>query len=180
MKGYYLILICFIIAACKPNAKENPKWTYLLNTDNLEQWDTYVGPHFGPGVSWDNIDKQLPAGLNNDSLNVFTVVELDNEKVLRISGQSWGGIFTKQEFSDYHLKLQFKWGEQKWYPREKENDKRDSGLLYHGIGTHGEDDLFWLKSQEFQIQEGDCGDFWGVAGTIVDVRARQAADSTYY
>jgi predicted RecA/RadA family phage recombinase len=31
----------------------------------------------------------------------------------------------------------------------------------------------WMRSQEFQIQEGDCGDYWGVAGGVFDVPAAQ-------
>lgn len=181
MKAQHLVLISIAIAfGCKQVEKKNHEWTHLLDGNNLEQWDTYLGPHFGPNVSWDNIESQSPIGLNNDTLNVFSIVTLDQEPVLRISGQAWGGIFTKQDFENYHLQLQFKWGDKKWYPRGEPSDKRDSGLLYHGIGKHGENDLFWLKSQEFQIQEGDCGDFWGVAGTIVDVKAKMDNDSTYY
>ncbi|WP_297795679.1 DUF1080 domain-containing protein [uncultured Eudoraea sp.] len=181
MKTKYLVLSCMLMTfACKQAEKKDPDWNYLFNGDNLEQWDTYLGPSFGPDVSWENIESQPAIGHNNDSLGVFSMVDLDGTSVMRISGQVWGGIFTKGEFENYHLQLQFKWGSKKWYPREEPSDKRDSGLLYHGIGTHGENDLFWLKSQEFQIQEGDCGDFWGVAGTIIDVRAHMGKDSTYY
>ena len=178
-----LILTALILAlafGCKQVEKKDPDWTYLFDGDHLEQWDTYLGPRFGPGVNWENIASQPPVGYNNDTLGVFSIADLDGERVLRISGEVWGGIFTKQDFENYHLQLQFKWGERKWYPRDAPSDKRDSGLLYHGIGTHGENDLFWLKSQEFQIQEGDCGDYWGVAGTIMDIPAQMGKDSAYY
>jgi hypothetical protein len=99
--------------------------------------------------------------------------------VLRVSGKIWGGISTKREFENYHLQLQFKWGQLKWYPREKDADRRDSGLLYHGVGEHGKGDGYWLRSQEFQIQEGDCGDYWGVAGALFDIRASMNADSIF-
>jgi hypothetical protein len=175
-----LAFICLLIAlGCGQKETKPPDWTYLFDGNDLEQWDTYLGPRFGPEVSWENIESQPPMGRNNDPLQVFSIVNLDGEPVLRISGEVWGGIFTKQEFENYHLQLQFKWGDTKWYPRDEPADKRDSGLLYHGVGTHGENDLFWLKSQEFQIQEGDCGDFWGVGGTIIDVTARMHADITY-
>lgn len=181
MEIRHLFLICLLFSfSCKHKEEKNKEWTYLFNGDNLEQWDTYLGPYFEPGVTWENIEAQPAIGHNNDTLGVFSIVNLDGESVLRISGQVWGGLFTKQDFENYHLQLQFKWGEKKWYPRGKTSDKRDSGLLYHGIGIHGEDDLFWLKSQEFQIQEGDCGDFWGVGGTIIDVRAKMDSDSLYY
>ena len=36
-----------------------------------------------------------------------------------------------------------------------------------------------MRSQEFQIQEEDCGDYWGVAGAMFDIRASLNADSIY-
>lgn len=181
MNAKYLVLICILTAfGCKQEENKISDWTYLFDGKNLEQWDTYLGPRFGPEISWENIKSQPPIGYSTDTLGVFSIVDQDDEPVLRISGEVWGGIFTKRDFENYHLQLQFKWGDRKWYPREKPSDKRDSGLLYHGIGTHGVNDLFWLKSQEFQIQEGDCGDFWGVAGTIIDVKAQMQMDSAYY
>ena len=46
---------------------------------------------------------------------------------------------------------------------------RDSGCCYHAVGPHGASYGFWMQSFEFQIQEGDCGDFYSLAGVIVDV-----------
>src|SRR5262249_16423321 len=75
------------------------------------------------------------------------------------------------EYGNYHLKLEFKWGKKKWFPRE--NDVRDSGLLYHCVGPHGAAGTYWMRSQECQIQEKDCGDYWSVAGAIVDVEGER-------
>ena len=36
------------------------------------------------------------------------------------------------------------------------------------MGPHGASYGFWLQSCEFQIQENDCGDFYSLAGVIVD------------
>jgi hypothetical protein len=36
-----------------------------------------------------------------------------------------------------------------------------------------------MRSQEFQIQEGDCGDYWGVAGAIADIPAREKNMNKY-
>lgn len=144
----------------------------LFDGSSLDGWDTYLG---APRISGDTTVYD-PIGLNKDT-SVFKIVDLDGEKVLRVSGEIWGGISTKQEFGNYHLQLQFKWGRQRWYP--KENDKRDSGLLYHGVGEHGAGDGFWLRSQEFQIQEGDCGDYWGVAGAGFDIKSTMNEDSIF-
>jgi hypothetical protein len=34
-----------------------------------------------------------------------------------------------------------------------------------------------MRSHEFQVQEGDCGDYWGVAGTAFDVPATRKGES---
>jgi hypothetical protein len=52
-------------------------------------------------------------------------------------------------------------------------------LMYYGVGPQGADGGFWLRSHEFQIEEGDCGDYWACAGAIADVRAIKENDSTY-
>jgi hypothetical protein len=164
------VVAALMLSACTPASKED--WQVLFDGSGLGGWDTYLGARRLPG---DTIAAE-PIGLNKDT-SVFKIVTLDGEKVLRVSGEIWGGISTKEEFENYHLQLQFKWGKKRWYP--KENDKRDSGLLYHGVGGHGAGDGFWLRSQEFQIQEGDCGDYWGVAGAGVEIRSTLNADSVF-
>jgi len=163
-------------SSVQKSAKDD--WTVLFDGSNLENWDTYLGPKQISGVSQD-ISGRHVLGLNHDTANVFSLVNSAGEKVLRISGEIWGGLITKREFRNYHLQLQFKWGQLKWYPRGKDSDKRDSGVLYHSVGEHGDGDLYWLRSQEFQIEEGDCGDYWGVAGAMEDVKATLNADSVY-
>ena len=73
--------------------------------------------------------------------------------VIHISGEEFGCLTTEEEFENYRLLVEFKWGEKKWPPREKV--VRDSGILLHGVGP----DKVWTKSIECQIQEHDCGDF---------------------
>lgn len=90
-----------------------------------------------------------------DPKKIFQV----KDGIIHISGEEFGCLTTDKEYSDYSLKLEFKWGEKKWPPRQ--NAVRDSGILYHGIGP----DKVWTKSVECQIQEHDCGDFYMVDGT---------------
>lgn len=73
--------------------------------------------------------------------------------------------------------MQFKWGKKKWHP--KKSASRDSGLLYHAVGPHAGDGRFWMRSHEFQVQEGDCGDYWGVAGAFADIPAVARAANEY-
>ena len=161
------------LTACQQEVSEE-SWQPLFNGQDLSGWDTYLGHRVGAAAS---SGEQLPIGLNNDPDRVFTVVTENREPVIRISGQDWGALTSQESFSNYHLQLQFKWGRQKWPP--KENDKRDSGLLYHAVGEQGADYGFWMRAQEFQIQEGDVGDYWGCAGALMDIPARQLDSSSY-
>lgn len=175
-KDKWLIVPAFIclvaLAFAKPVRQDS--WIQLFNGKDLEGWDTYLGPPL------DNKGKQLseiPVGLNRDPNNVFTIVKDGQEQVIRISGQEWGGISTTKEYENFHLQLQFKWGSLSW--GQKKGQKKDSGLLYFAVGKHGADYGAWMRSQEFQIQEGDCGDYWGVAGAIEDIRAIKKSDKEY-
>lgn len=146
--------------------KAGEEWTALFNGKDLSGWDTWLGkPHGGTE----------PVGLNKDPKQVYTVVEEDGRPAIRISGEIFGALTSKEEFGDYHLRLDFKWGEKRWPPRE--HAVRDSGLLYHCVGRHGAGDGYWMQSLEFQIEEHDCGDFWSVAGVLVDVEADYIAGS---
>lgn len=147
----------------------------LFNGKDLAGWDVYIGSPF------DTVARKFsgsPLGLNNDPLKVFSVVTEDGKPAMRVSGERFGGISTVNEYKNYHLRLEFKWGKLKWHP--KRNAKRDSGLLYHAVGEHGADGGFWMRSQEFQIQEGDCGDYWGVAGGVADVPAIRVGQKFVY
>lgn len=166
--GLLLLMVGCTLSAEKENNQQD-SWRNLFDGNTLQGWDTYLGPPYS--------SEEPALGLNNDPKEVFSVISHEGENVIRISGEIWGGMSTSESFENYHLQLQFKWGEKKWPPRQ--DKKRDSGLLYHADGPHGLGSGFWLKSQEFQIQEGDCGDYWGVAGAFVDIRSEYINDSIY-
>ena len=146
-------------------------WVNLLDKD-LSQWDKFIGvPHYS--VNLPNYPKGdgmngTPVGLNNDPLLVFKMEEENGQPVLHVSGEIYGGLSTKQEYSNYHFKTEFKWGMAKYEPRL--NDKRDSGLLYHAKGNHGAFWNVWMLSQEMQVQETDIGDYFAL-GPGMDIRA---------
>lgn len=96
-------------------------------------------------------------GLNSDPDHVFQV----EHGVIHISGTEFGYIITKQEFQNYYLKAEFKWGEGTFAPRE--GKARDSGILYNIQG----DQKVWPRSVEFQINEGCTGDFWLTDGAAL-------------
>jgi len=53
-------------------------------------------------------------------------------------------------------------------------------LLYHSVGTYGADYGAWMRSQEFQIEEGNSGDYWGVAGGMAVVPIIKSGDGYVY
>ena len=178
MKRYKLIVPVLILTVATTSSFlksfHEGDWKYLFNGKDLGGWDTWIGPPL------DDAGKKLtetPVGLNNDPDRVFTIVKDSQENVIRISGEKWGGISTKEEYENFHLQLMFKWGSLTW--GQKKNKKKDSGLLYFAVGQHGADYGAWMRSQEFQIQEGDCGDYWGVAGGMEDIPAVKKSDSEY-
>lgn len=155
-------------------------WRPLFNGRDLSGWDTYLAkPHKSVQLAGEERNAKGehvgPIGLGKDPKRVFTVVQQDGRGVIRISGEIYGTITTKQSFSNYHLRLQMRWGEKRWPPRAEA--KRDSGLLYHADGEWGEVGA-WLPSLELQIQETDTGDFWAVKSRAL-IRARQLGEKDW-
>jgi hypothetical protein len=102
-----------------------------------------------------------------DPARVFTVVDtIDGAPAIRVSGQYYGAFITKEEFSDYHLVTEFRWGLVTWGGRRDKT--KDSGILLHCQGPDGntskEFNGPWMLSQECQIIEGGVGDFILVGG----------------
>lgn len=165
-----LVITALLICSCKKEAD----WTNLLDK-NLSKWDNYLSFRIPVGYNGQapkDKDGNLipPIGLNQPGYNIFTVTEEGNEPVLKISGEIYGCLFTKEEYSNYHLSLKVKWGDQKWDPRKKL--LKDSGILYHSIGPFGLDYWrSWMLSQEFQVMEGHMGDFWSQEISAIDIKA---------
>jgi len=109
-------------------------------------------------------------GRNRDPLKVFTVEMVGGQPAIHVSGQGFGTLTTTETFTNFHLRLQVKWGEKRWANRAK--SRRDAGLLYFVHGEPGFRSETWPRSIEFQIQERDFGDLYAVA-TQITVRARK-------
>lgn len=119
------------------------------------------------GKSLANFETWLVHEHSADPDRVFTVVDqIDGAPAIRISGQTWGGLITKEAYRDYRLIAEFRWGNLTWGDRR--TSARDSGVLLHSQGrlgnTRGDFNGPWLRSIEFQIIEGGVGDIILVAG----------------
>jgi hypothetical protein len=136
-------------------------WRDLFNGKDLSGWDTYLAK---------------PYGLNNDPKGVFTVVETDGAPAIRVSGEIYSAITTHAEFTNFHIRLDFKWGEKRWPPRATVG--RDSGILYCCQGPHGAGSGAWMRSVENNIMEKGIGQWWSVAGAIIDVEGEHITPET--
>lgn len=95
--------------------------------------------------------------LNEDPQHVFRV----EDGVIHVSGREMGYIITKQSFHRFYLRAEFRWGEGTF--GERQGKARDSGILYNIQGP----DKVWPRSIEFQIMEGETGDFWLTDGAAL-------------
>jgi len=132
--------------------KGDAKTISLFNGKDLSGWTIFI-PH-----------KDKSQAPDTDPNGVFKV----EDGVIHVSGQEFGCLTTKQEYSNYRFRLEVKWGDKKWPPRDKPSTPRDSGILLHCVGP----DKIWTKSIECQIQEKDFGDFYMVGGTTLEVNGK--------
>jgi hypothetical protein len=104
---------------------------------------------------------------HEDPNHVFSVVEaIDGAPAIRISGQDYGAIVTRSNYTNYRLVAEWRWGLLTWAPRT--DRARDSGVLLHGQGEDGNTTKNfngpWMRSVEFQIIQGGVGDIILVNG----------------
>ncbi len=109
----------------------------LFNGNNLDGWYPFIQHR----------------GRDNDPKKVFTV----QDGVIHVSGEEYGSIITKEEYGNYKLVAEFKWGTQTYAPRV--DNARDNGVLVHSTGEDGGYSGIWMHSIECQIIEGGTGDF---------------------
>lgn len=126
-----------ISQAADPQQNALPAPIRLFNGKDFTGWYTFI----------------KGKGRNNDPKGVFTI----HKKTIRISGEEYGCITTNDEFENYMLIVEFKWGDITFEPRI--NKARDSGILLHSRGKDGGQGGVWMNSIECQIIEGGTGDF---------------------
>ncbi|HEV2597831.1 DUF1080 domain-containing protein [Sphingopyxis sp.] len=151
-----------VVAACADSKGERlildhlPKRTgpkiLLFNGKNLEDWEGWLG-YGDPARTY-----RGPAGspLGHEGADgVFKRVREDGKPAIYISGKTWGALTHKGDFGNYHLRLEFKWGEKRWPPSE--GNPPNNGVMYHSHGNPGEIFGTWMKSVEFEMVPGSLG-----------------------
>lgn len=108
----------------------------LFDGKDMSKWYTYLRDH----------------GKDKDPNRTFSV----QDGVLRISGEDWGGLATRDEYGDFKVEVVWSWGGKVWPPREK--NARDSGLLLRATGPEGAVAKCWLNGIQCNMIEGGTGD----------------------
>lgn len=132
------------------------KWQPLFNGQDLENWDMYIGSSLGS--EFDSLAKSATVE------KVFSVVDDNGAKVIRISGEINGSLATRESFENYHLRLVFRWGETVY-------SRRNSGLLYHSFGDFGAAFGTWMTNIEHQMMHGNLGDTYLMNNTACKTSA---------
>ncbi len=151
-------------------AKANAATIHLFNGKDLGNFYTFLQKH-----------------RYEDPLQVFSVVAVDGAPAIRVSGEEFGGFITREEYENYRLVVEFKWGTQTWASRL--NKAMDSGILLHCTGPDGNYAGYWMASVECQIIQGGCGDLLvlcgkDAAGQVIEsaltVECEQRGAECYY
>lgn len=136
-----LALIAMISFTTEPvlaqSRSKKGKTIHLFDGKSLNGWYKYLSKN----------------GRDNDPLNVFSV----HDKMIHITGEEYGCITTLEQYENYKLTVEFKWGTKTFEPRV--DRARDNGVLIHSQGKDGAFSKSWMYSIECQIIEGGTGDF---------------------
>lgn len=162
MKQNFLILtfLTFVLYSCQTGNS----WQPLFNGENLDNWDMHIGT---PIKGFEEHARTV----TSDKL--FSIVEENGENLIRIAGDVNGSLATRDTFANYHLQLEFKWGEQVYA-------NRNSGLLYHSFGNFGEALGTWMVNIECQLMHDKLGDTYLMNNTYCETAAVEENGSFRY
>ncbi len=153
----FLSLLFFTATLRGADIPPTGKAVVLFNGKSLDNFETFV---FGKGF-------------NNDPDGIFRVVD----GMVRVEGIPYGYFITKEEFGDFYLRAEFKWGEATHGRRE--GLARDSGILYRATDVNKNAEAaksqgtIWPRAIEFQIMEGGTGDVILLGGAELTVKGER-------
>jgi len=154
MKNLFLLLLVSVLSVSAFGQKS------FFNGKNLKNWDIHLG---SPITGYEELAKKATPA------STYQVVNIDGQKMIHISGDIFASLATKAEYENYHLRLEFKWG-------EKVYGKRNSGLLYHSFGPFGVAFGTWMANIEHQLMHDNLGDTYLMANTYCESKVVKSED----
>jgi 3-keto-disaccharide hydrolase/Short C-terminal domain len=112
-----------LLLAFSMHAQDANTVIHLLNGQDFNNWHIFLETD----------------GVNNDPQNVFSW----RDGQLRISGGEKGYLLTTNEFSNYRLLVEYRWG--------NGTTNGDSGVFVNAGGP----DAIWIKSHECDLEQGN-------------------------
>jgi hypothetical protein len=100
----------------------------------------------------------------DDPRGVFKVTD----GMIHLSGDGMGELCTVQEYRDYHIVVEYKWGKR----TDGGKHVRNSGILLHAIGPDDAASGIWPSSIECQVAQGCVGD-------IIPIRGKDAGGKEF-
>src|SRR5882672_11183193 len=91
-----------------------------------------------------------------DPKKVFTT----RDGMIHASGEDLGYLATDKEYRDYHLIVEYKWGQKTYGSKHV----RNSGILLHAVGPDGGAGGTWMSCIECQLAQGCVGDLIVIRG----------------
>ena len=131
-----------VVVLLVPLAARAAESIQLFNGKNIDGWTTFVDARakdVGPDDIW--------------------TVE---DGVIKCRGHVPGYLLSEDEFENYVLRLEWRWG-------DEVARGRNSGVFVHTVGEN----KIWPKGVEAQLASGSAGDFWLVGGAKLKVDSKR-------
>ncbi|WP_044211360.1 DUF1080 domain-containing protein [Flammeovirga sp. OC4] len=145
IKSILFVLFCISINAY------SQKNTALFNGENFEGWYAF----------------EAKSGVHQDPSNLFKI----EDQMLRFQGKKLAYLMTQNSYENFELHLDFRWNTDSTFVRRSQ--KKNSGVMYL-IPSETEDKL-WPKGIQFQVKEGNTGDFILIDGYTLEVSRQKVA-----
>jgi Domain of Unknown Function (DUF1080) len=139
LAAFLAALIISVVVLRSPADDKDEGWIKLFNGKDFTGWKKY-----------------LDSKKNADPDTIWSV----KDGMIVCEGSVLGYLLTEKEYENYHLRLQWRWG-------DKVTTSRNSGVFVHVSGP----DKIWPKGVEAQLFSGRAGDIWLVDGFKLTVDA---------
>ena len=129
---------------------------HLFNGRDLSGFYTYLGPS-EPGAA--------AVGKNKDPDHVFVV----KNGVLEISGKHMGALTTTDEYENYLLTVEYRWGTRTYRPRN--GQPKFGAIGFHSFGPDGAWRGEWMRGYRARLDENGGGDLGLSPNTVTEPHA---------
>jgi hypothetical protein len=145
-----ILIAALLCSASDARAAEKPTaFKPLFNGQNLDGWYLFLQK------AKRNQDPEKVVTIEDGAIHAYKDAQNGVEVPM-------GYIGTNDSYSNYHLRLKYKWGNKQFKPRYLY--KPDAGIYYHHVGA----DVVWPQALQCQVELNGVGDLLTVGLIQVD------------